>query len=218
MESGEIEKLNEDTKSERKVISELKYKYLFDVSIEKKELEDKYKEYKTKMKKYMKEKECLMRIINEEIKGKEKRINKYREFEEEMELKYKIGEEKRKWIIRKYTRSGKIDYYNRFGLKKHQDIVENNTDNNYNNEKTRNYEEENLNMKLFSKFNRLIEPMLIDLQKEKDNINNYDEVYDLSNVNKDGIVELTKVPKRKEYVSKMPWDLLESLENEQNDI
>lgn len=205
--------MNEDIKNERKVISELKYKFLFDVSIEKKELEEKYKEYKTKMKRYMKEKECLMRIINEEIKGKENRINKYRQFEEEMELKYKIGEEKRKWIIRKYTRSGKIDYYNRFGLKKRQDIVDNN-----NNEKVRNYEEENMNMKLFTKFNRLIEPMLIDLQKEKENIKTYDEVYDLSNVNKDGIVELTKVPKRKEYVSKMPWDLLESLENEQNDI
>lgn len=205
--------MNEDIKNERKVISELKYKFLFDVSIEKKELEEKYKEYKTKMKKYMKEKECLMRIINEEIKGKENRINKYRQFEEEMELKYRIGEEKRKWIIRKYTRSGKIDYYNRFGLKKPQDIVDNN-----NNEKVRNYEEENMNMKLFTKFNRLIEPMLIDLQKEKENIKTYDEVYDLSNVNKDGIVELTKVPKRKEYVSKMPWDLLESLENEQNDI
>lgn len=205
--------MNEDIKNERKVISELKYKFLFDVSIEKKELEEKYKEYKTKMKKYMKEKECLMRIINEEIKGKENRINKYRQFEEEMELKYRIGEEKRKWIIRKYTRSGKIDYYNRFGLKKRQDIVDNN-----NNEKVRNYEEENMNMKLFTKFNRLIEPMLIDLQKEKENIKTYDEVYDLSNVNKDGIVELTKVPKRKEYVSKMPWDLLESLENEQNDI
>lgn len=205
--------MNEDIKNERKVISELKYKFLFDVSIEKKELEEKYKEYKTKMKKYMKEKECLMRIINEEIKGKENRINKYRQFEEEMELKYRIGEEKRKWIIRKYTRSGKIDYYNRFGLKKPQDIVDNN-----NNEKIRNYEEENMNMKLFTKFNRLIEPMLIDLQKEKENIKTYDEVYDLSNVNKDGIVELTKVPKRKEYVSKMPWDLLESLENEQNDI
>lgn len=205
--------MNEDIKNERKVISELKYKFLFDVSIEKKELEEKYKEYKTKMKRYMKEKECLMRIINEEIKGKENRINKYRQFEEEMELKYRIGEEKRKWIIRKYTRSGKIDYYNRFGLKKPQDIVDNN-----NNEKIRNYEEENMNMKLFTKFNRLIEPMLIDLQKEKENIKTYDEVYDLSNVNKDGIVELTKVPKRKEYVSKMPWDLLESLENEQNDI
>lgn len=205
--------MNEDIKNERKVISELKYKFLFDVSIEKKELEEKYKEYKTKMKKYMKEKECLMRIINEEIKGKENRINKYRQFEEEMELKYRIGEEKRKWIIRKYTRSGKIDYYNRFGLKKPQDIVDNN-----NNEKIRNYEEENMNMKLFTKFNRLIEPMLIDLQKEKENIKTYDEVYDLNNVNKDGIVELTKVPKRKEYVSKMPWDLLESLENEQNDI
>lgn len=205
--------MNEDIKNERKVISELKYKFLFDVSIEKKELEEKYKEYKTKMKKYMKEKECLMRIINEEIKGKENRINKYRQFEEEMELKYRIGEEKRKWIIRKYTRSGKIDYYNRFGLKKPQDIVDNN-----NNEKIRNYEEENMNMKLFTKFNRLIEPMLIDLQKEKENIKTYDEVYDLSNVNKDGIVELTKVPKRKEYVSKMPWDLLESLENEQNNI
>lgn len=205
--------MNEDIKNERKVISELKYKFLFDVSIEKKELEEKYKEYKTKMKKYMKEKECLMRIINEEIKGKENRINKYRQFEEEMELKYRIGEEKRKWIIRKYTRSGKIDYYNRFGLKKPQDIVDNN-----NNEKVRNYEEENMNMKLFTKFNRLIEPMLIDLQKEKENIKTYDEVYDLSNVNKDGIVELTKVPKRKEYISKMPWDLLESLENEQNDI
>lgn len=205
--------MNEDIKNDRKVISELKYKFLFDVSIEKKELEEKYKEYKTKMKKYMKEKECLMRIINEEIKGKENRINKYRQFEEEMELKYRIGEEKRKWIIRKYTRSGKIDYYNRFGLKKPQDIVDNN-----NNEKVRNYEEENMNMKLFTKFNRLIEPMLIDLQKEKENIKTYDEVYDLSNVNKDGIVELTKVPKRKEYVSKMPWDLLESLENEQNDI
>lgn len=205
--------MNEDIKNERKVISELKYKFLFDVSIEKKELEEKYKEYKTKMKRYMKEKECLMRIINEEIKGKENRINKYRQFEEEMELKYRIGEEKRKWIIRKYTRSGKIDYYNRFGLKKRQDIVDNN-----NNEKVRNYEEENMNMKLFTKFNRLIEPMLIDLQKEKENIKTYDEVYDLSNVNKDGIVELTKVPKRKEYVSKMPWDLLESLENEQNDI
>lgn len=205
--------MNEDIKNERKVISELKYKFLFDVSIEKKELEEKYKEYKTKMKRYMKEKECLMRIINEEIKGKENRINKYRQFEEEMELKYRIGEEKRKWIIRKYTRSGKIDYYNRFGLKKPQDIVDNN-----NNEKVRNYEEENMNMKLFTKFNRLIEPMLIDLQKEKENIKTYDEVYDLSNVNKDGIVELTKVPKRKEYVSKMPWDLLESLENEQNDI
>lgn len=205
--------MNEDIKNERKVISELKYKFLFDVSIEKKELEEKYKVYKTKMKKYMKEKECLMRIINEEIKGKENRINKYRQFEEEMELKYRIGEEKRKWIIRKYTRSGKIDYYNRFGLKKPQDIVDNN-----NNEKIRNYEEENMNMKLFTKFNRLIEPMLIDLQKEKENIKTYDEVYDLSNVNKDGIVELTKVPKRKEYVSKMPWDLLESLENEQNDI
>lgn len=205
--------MNEDIKNERKVISELKYKFLFDVSIEKKELEEKYKEYKTKMKRYMKEKECLMRIINEEIKGKENRINKYRQFEEEMELKYRIGEEKRKWIIRKYTRSGKIDYYNRFGLKKPQDIVDNN-----NNEKIRNYEEENMNMKLFTKFNRLIEPMLIDLQKEKENIKIYDEVYDLSNVNKDGIVELTKVPKRKEYVSKMPWDLLESLENEQNDI
>lgn len=205
--------MNEDIKNERKVISELKYKFLFDVSIEKKELEEKYKEYKTKMKRYMKEKECLMRIINEEIKGKENRINKYRQFEEEMELKYRIGEEKRKWIIRKYTRSGKIDYYNRFGLKKPQDIVDNN-----NNEKVRNYEEENMNMKLFTKFNRLIEPMLIDLQKEKENIKTYDEVYDLSNVNKDGIVELTKVPKRKEYISKMPWDLLESLENEQNDI
>lgn len=205
--------MNEDIKNERKVISELKYKFLFDVSIEKKELEEKYKEYKTKMKRYMKEKECLMRIINEEIKGKENRINKYRQFEEEMELKYRIGEEKRKWIIRKYTRSGKIDYYNRFGLKKRQDIVDNN-----NNEKVRNYEEENMNMKLFTKFNRLIEPMLIDLQKEKENIKTYDEVYDLSNVNKDGIVELTKVPKRKEYISKMPWDLLESLENERNDI
>lgn len=213
LESGDVEKLNEDIKNERKIISELKYKFLFDVSIKKKEFEERYKEYKNKMKKYMNEKECLMRILNEEIKEKEKRLQQYKENEEKMELKYRIGEEKRKWVIRKY-RNGKIDYNHRFGLKKDNN---NESVNNVNNKEKMNiYEEEAANMKLFSKFNKLIEPMLIDL--DKDNMNGYEEVYDLSKENKDGIVELTRVPKRKEYISKMPWDLLESLENEENDI